>query len=84
MSIDDAITEWQSKHRTMGCVATTAWFCKRVSGFKPERLTRYTQKGEVFEHVVATNGIVRIDLSPYNDKPRDEWNGRLTICGRIG
>jgi hypothetical protein len=66
-----ALEEWQSKPRRMGCVAATDWFCKRISGFKPERLTRYTKNGEVFQHVVASNGFVRIDLAPYADKPRD-------------
>jgi hypothetical protein len=69
MMIDEAIREWQSKKRRMGCVAATDWFCKRVEGFKPERLSRYTKDGQYFEHVVATNGIIRIDLSPYNDSP---------------
>ena len=56
----------------MGCVAATDWFCKRVHGFKPERLERFTHDGFVFQHVVATNGDVRIDLAPYADKPRKE------------
>lgn len=69
MTIDQAIAEWQSKNRRMGCVAATNWFCKRVKGFQPERLTRYTPEGEIFQHVVATNGQVRIDLAPYADAP---------------
>lgn len=69
MSIDKAIKEWLSKRRRMGCVAAANWFCKRVSGFKPERLTRYTKSGDYFEHVVATNGVIRIDLASYADKP---------------
>ncbi len=69
MSIDDAISEWKSKSRRMGCVAATNWFCQRVSGFKPERLDRYTLDGYIFQHVVATNGMFRIDLSPYADRP---------------
>jgi len=67
--IDAAVAEWQSKNRRMGCVSATDWFCQRVSGFEPERLTRYTQEGEVFQHVVATNGKIRIDLAPYADGP---------------
>ncbi len=70
-SIDAAIQEWNSTSRRMGCVAATNWFVKRVPGFKPERLTRYTKDGEVFEHVVATDGRIRIDLAPYADRPRD-------------
>ena len=53
----------------MGCVAATNWFCKRVAGFYPERLTRYTSQGEIFQHVVATDGVIRIDLAPYADRP---------------
>ena len=71
--IDDALIEWYSKKRHMGCVSATDWFCKRVDGFYPERLTRYTKDGEIFEHVVATNGIIRIDLSPYADKPSQDF-----------
>lgn len=71
MTIDRAVAEWQSRARRMGCVAATGWFIKRVPGFRAERLTRYTERGEVFEHVVATNGIVRIDLAPYADMQRE-------------
>ena len=56
----------------MGCVAATNFFCKRVSGFYPERITRYTPTGEIFEHVVATNGSIRIDLAPYADRWCDD------------
>jgi hypothetical protein len=72
MTIDEAIQEWQSKNRRMGCVAATDWFCKRVKDFYPDRLPRYTSEGHYFEHVVATNGFIRIDLSPYADRPREE------------
>jgi len=71
MTLDNAINEWQSKHRRMGCVAATNWLCKRVHGYYPERLTRYTRDGQLFQHVVATNGVIRIDLSPYADRPKD-------------
>ena len=54
----------------MGCVSATNWFCNRVSGFTPKRLTRYTENGEIFEHVVATDGMVIIDFAPYSDKPK--------------
>lgn len=72
MTIDEALKEWQSKKRHMGCVNATDWFCKRVKGFYPERLPRYTKEGDYFEHVIATNGFIRIDLSPYADKAREE------------
>ncbi len=72
MTIDEALAEWRSKKRRMGCVAATNWFCKRVAGFRPERLTRYTEHGEVFEHVVATDGMIRVDLAPYADGPRGD------------
>ncbi len=67
--IDLAIREWKTKKRRMGCVAASRWFCKRVPGFHPVRLVRYTAKGEKFEHVVATDGKIRIDLAPYADDP---------------
>lgn len=70
MNIDECLAEWQSKKRRMGCVSATEWFCKRVEGFYPERLNRYTKDGEVFQHEVATNGIIRIDLAPYSDAPK--------------
>jgi hypothetical protein len=71
MTADEALTLWQSKKRRMGCVSASNWWCKRVIGYQPERLTRYTQDGDLYQHVVATNGFVRIDLSPYNDGPKD-------------
>lgn len=70
MTIDEAVNEWLSKPRRMGCVATADWFCKRVEGFKPKRLTRYTPFGEVFEHVIAAKGTIQIDLASYNDNWR--------------
>jgi hypothetical protein len=71
MTLDEVINEWQSKKRTMGCVAATRWLCKRRPDFKPLRVTRYTKDGEPFQHVVGTNGQIIIDLAPYADKPRD-------------
>lgn len=71
MTIDTALIEWYSKKRHMGCVAGADWFCKRVSGFRPLELDRYTKNGEYFGHVVATNGKVIIDLTPYADLPKD-------------
>ncbi len=50
---------------------STDWLCKRVEGFRPERLSRWLENGDYFEHVLATNGLVRIDLSPYADVPAD-------------
>ncbi len=70
MTIDEAIKEWQSCKRRMGCVAASAWFCKRVLGFSPIRLTRRTESGEIFQHVIVTNGIIHIDLAPYADKKK--------------
>jgi len=68
--IKNAIDLWNTRKRRMGCVAGTNWFCRHVKGFKPIRLTRYTKDGEPFEHVVATNGDVQIDFTPYADHPR--------------
>lgn len=72
VTIDQALAEWQSTKRSMGCVAATNWFCKRVKGFYPVRLRSYTEQGDVYEHVVATNGRIRIDLAPYADGPRED------------
>lgn len=69
MTIDDAITEWLSKKRISGCNTATRFLCRRVKGFTAERLTRYTKDGEVFQHVVASNGKIRIDLAPHTDRP---------------
>ena len=69
MTIDKALQEWRSKNRRMGCVAAADWFCKRVPGFRPESLDRYTKDGDYFGHTVATDGVVRIDISPYADRP---------------
>jgi hypothetical protein len=71
MSIDEAVAEWSSKKRSMGCVSATDWFVRCVSGFKPVRLNRYTKNGDLFQHVVASNGVVVIDLAPYADLPKD-------------
>ncbi len=72
MTIDEALSEWKGKPRRMGCVAATDWFCKRVEGFQPTRLDRYTQEGDYFGHVVATDGAVIIDLAPYADRPAED------------
>ncbi len=69
MTIDRALEWWKSKQRRMGCVSATDWFCKRVNGFEPLRLTRFTSTGEIYEHVVATDGAIIVDLAPYADFP---------------
>ncbi len=72
LTIDEAVVEWQSKRRRMGCTAASDWFCARVAGFWPENLDRYTASGDYFGHTVATNGLIRVDLTPYADQPRDD------------
>jgi len=74
-TIQDSIEEWESKTRSMGCVAATDWFCKRHPKFHPIRKTSYMKNGNdkngrFYQHVVATDGKIEIDLSPYNNKPR--------------
>lgn len=71
MTIDECIAEWNSKPRRMGCVSASEFLCKRVSGFHPERLSRFTTDGSCYEHVVATNGAIRIDLTPHLDSPNE-------------
>lgn len=68
MTIDAAIREWKSKDRRMGCVSASLWFCKRVKGFQCVRIQRYNELGDLYEHVVATDDTVQIDLAPYTDK----------------
>jgi hypothetical protein len=77
MSIDEALVEWKSRKRRMGCVAATEWFCRRVEGFEPLRLRRYLpggsdENGMFWEHVVATDGRIVIDFAPYADNPQVE------------
>jgi hypothetical protein len=71
MTLQQALHEWRSKKRRMGCVSATHWLCSRVNGYRPERLTFYTKGGDLYQHVVATDGRVRIDLSPYACRPRE-------------
>jgi hypothetical protein len=71
MTIDEALSEWYTKKRRMGCNAGTDWICKRVPGLYPLDLDRYTKSGEYFGHTVATDGRIIIDLTPYADLPRD-------------
>ena len=55
-----------------GCVEAAIWFCRRVPNFHPLRVSRFTQDGEYFSHVVATDGRVVIDLAPYADRPSEK------------
>jgi len=68
-TLKECIAEWRSKKRRMGCVAATDFLCRRVPGFEPVRLTRYTITGEKFQHIVATDGVIHVDLAPWNDRP---------------
>ena len=70
--IEETIKEWESKNRRMGCVAAARFFCYRTPGFWPKRLIRYTKDGELYEHVVASNGKIIVDLAPYADRSRDD------------
>lgn len=69
MTIEECIQEWHSKRRRMGCVAATNFVCSRVPDFDPLRLKRWTEDGEPYEHVVATDGSIVIDLVPHLDSP---------------
>lgn len=77
MTLDETLTEWYSKKRRMGCVAATNWFCGKVPGFYPLRLRRYMPDGNFWEHVVATDGRIIIDLTPYNDTFKNGPKGPL-------
>lgn len=75
MTLDECVIEWNQKHRRMGCNAATKFVTDRVKGFKPKRFRRYMpngndKNGQFWEHVVATDGHIIIDLAPYADKPR--------------
>ena len=48
----------------MGCVSATNFICKRLKNFSPLRKTYYTKNGEIYQHVIATNGIIEIDFCP--------------------
>jgi hypothetical protein len=72
MTIDAALALWSKLHRKpTGCVAATYWFCMRVPSFKPLHLQRYTENGDIFEHVVAYNGIAIVDLAHGHNSPRN-------------
>ena len=68
-TLNSVIKDWKAKKRRMGCLAATKWLCKRIPGWKPIRLQHYNEDGELYEHVVATNGSVHIDLAPYANRP---------------
>lgn len=70
MTLEAALLEWSAKRRRMGCVSATRWLCRRVPGYWAERLDRHTASGELYQHVVATNGVIRIDLAPHADRPQ--------------
>ena len=72
MTISEAVTEWRSKARRMGCVSAADWFCSRVAGFHPLRVHRYTEEGRYFGHVVATDDVIVVDLTPHLDAPPDD------------
>ena len=67
MTIEECLAEWKSKNRRSGCVAATNFLCTRVDGFYPLVYHRWTDKGDYYRHVVATDGAIVIDLSPEND-----------------
>jgi hypothetical protein len=68
-AVEAATKEWNRCKRRMGCVSATDWFCKRVPGFHPLRLTRKLPNGEIYQHVVATDGKRTFDLAKYADRP---------------
>lgn len=70
-TITQAIKEWKSCNRTRGCISAAKWFCKRVPEFHPVRVTRFTKLGDMYSHVVATDGAIVIDLAPSHDLPRN-------------
>lgn len=68
MTLQEAIEEWKSRKRHMGCVNATNFLCKRVPGFYPKRLSfEFFHNGETIytEHVIATDGVIEVDLAPY-------------------
>jgi len=70
-----ALEEWGTRRRSMGCVSGAEWFCKRVPDFHPVRLGRLENDVE-WEHVIATNGEVTVDLTPHWDIPDPDE----TVC----
>jgi len=82
MTIEQALKEWKTKKRRMGCMSATDWFCKRVPGFYPQSYHRYTKRGELYGHTIATDGDITIDLAPYADRPNrfdPKKDGRIVV-----
>lgn len=77
--IAEAIAEWESSKRKMGCVAATQFLVSRVPGFSAKRITRYTKDGDLYQHVVATDGVIVIDLAPYADRPDELDEGHIRL-----
>jgi len=65
-----ALTEWASKKRHMGCQSAADFIVNRVPDFRKEHLDRHTATGDYYGHTVVTDGLIRVDVSPYADKPR--------------
>lgn len=78
--IDAILKKWKSKKRHMGCVAAAAWFCKRVPSFRPLSIDKWTSRGELYGHVVATDGNIVIDLAPYSDLCTDYKTKACKTC----
>lgn len=75
-TFEEILKEWTTKKRRMGCVSAAEWFCERMNGFYPIRKRFYLEggteeNGNFWEHVVITNGIIEIDVTPYNNKPKE-------------
>ena len=68
LTIKEVMKEWKSKNRRMCCVSASNWLCKRLKGYYPLRLTRTLENGDIYQHVISTNGIKIIDLAKYTDK----------------
>ena len=78
MTLNQALRKWQSNklYRKYGCRQATKWLCKRVKGFRPLTLRRYLpngndKNGNFWEHTVATNDLILIDLVPHCDYSND-------------
>lgn len=69
MTVAEAILEWKSKPRRMGCMSASRWFCARVKGFRISSVDRYTKTGDLYGHTVAFDGQVVVDLTPQFDLP---------------
>lgn len=67
--VKQTIREFQTKKQKMGCRSATQWFIRRVPGFRPRRLEKTDEEGNTFQHVVATNGEIDIDLVPHLFSP---------------